>query len=259
MLDALRERLIEKPDQYLDEMAVFLWDEFEVLVTTSTISRTLKTIEWSKKTARRVALGRSAELRDLYLYDLSAFESYHVVYVDESGCDKRIGFRRTAWSPLGVTPVQIARFHRGQRYHILPAYTQDGILYSHIYQGTTDSAVFEKFIEELLPHCGRWPEPKSVLIMDNASFHHSPKVQRMCDDAGVKLLFLAPYSPNLNPIEELFAEYKADVKKDWPNYDPNQDFFAYLQSRLDLVGSNKVHARGHFRSAGWKITEWEIE
>ena len=30
---------------------------------------------------------------------------YHYVFVDESGCDKRIGFRRTGWSPLGVTPV----------------------------------------------------------------------------------------------------------------------------------------------------------
>lgn len=55
MLDALLEHLLEKPDQYLNEMVVFLWDEFEVLVTTSTISRTLKSIRWSKKAARRVA------------------------------------------------------------------------------------------------------------------------------------------------------------------------------------------------------------
>jgi tricorn protease-like protein len=136
-------------------MAVFLWDEFEVQVTTSTISRALKSIGWSKKVARRVAADRSADLRDLYLYDLSSFEPYHVVYVDESGCDKRVGYRRTGWSPLGVTLVQIARFQPGQRYHILPAYTQNGILLSHIFQGTTDSTVFEDFIEQLLPHCGK--------------------------------------------------------------------------------------------------------
>ena len=76
MLDALREHLLEKPDIYLDEMVVFLWDEFEALVTTSTISRALASIKWS---------------------------------------------------PLGATPVQIAQFHRGQRYQILPAYPQDGI------------------------------------------------------------------------------------------------------------------------------------
>ena len=116
MIDALREHLLEKPDQYLDEMALFLWDEFEVRVTTSTISRTLRSIGWSRKTARRVAKEQNNDLRDFYLHNLSSFRSYHLVYVDESGCDKRIGFRRTRWSPLGVSPVQIARFHRGQRY-----------------------------------------------------------------------------------------------------------------------------------------------
>lgn len=209
-------------------MALFLWDEFEILVTTSTISRTLKSIGWSKKTARRVAMGRVADLRDLYLYDLSDFELYHVVYIDESGCDKRVEFRQTALSLLGVTAVQTARFYRGRRYHILPACTQDGILYSHIYRGTTDRAVFEKFIEQLLPRCGKWPEPRSVVIMDNASFHHSPKVQQMCNAAGVKLLFLVPNSPDLDPIEESFADVKANIRKSWPNYDPDQDFRAHL-------------------------------
>lgn len=43
-----------------------------------------------------------------YIYNLSvSFHSYQLVYVDESGCDKRVGFRRTGWSPLRVTPVQI--------------------------------------------------------------------------------------------------------------------------------------------------------
>jgi transposase len=52
MLDTLREYLLEKPDLYLNEMAVFLWDEFEVLVTKSSISRALSSIGWSKKAAR---------------------------------------------------------------------------------------------------------------------------------------------------------------------------------------------------------------
>lgn len=130
MLDALREYLVERPDQYLNEVAVFLWDEFGVLPALSTISRTLKSIGWSKKTSRRVAKGRNADLQDFYLHNLSSFRSHHLVYIDESGCDKRIGFRRTGWSPLGVTPVQVARYQREQRYQILPAYTQDGILYA---------------------------------------------------------------------------------------------------------------------------------
>lgn len=257
MLDSLLEHLSPTPDLYLEEMVEYLWKEFGVLTTKASMSRTLRSVGWSKKNIRRVAKERNAELRNFYLYKLSSFHSYQVVYVDESGCDTRAGFRRTGWSPLGTTPVRIADFHRGQRYQILPAYTQDGILLSRVFQGSTDGAVFEDFIEQLLHHCGKWPEPNSVLIMDNASFHRGPRIQQMCDAAGVKLLYLPPYSPDLNPIEEQFAELKALVKKDFPIYEenPDQGFDTYLQWCVDRVGRNQNSARGHFRHAGWTIEE----
>jgi hypothetical protein len=102
MLETLRQHLLEKLFQYLDEIVVFLWDELEALVITSSISRALASIDWSNNAARRVPKERNPDLRGFYLYNLSSFSSYHLVYVDESGCDKRIGFRRTGWSPLGV-------------------------------------------------------------------------------------------------------------------------------------------------------------
>jgi hypothetical protein len=95
MLAALCDRLIEKPGLYRDEMAVFLYDEFDVLISVSSISRALASIEWSKKLTQRIASERNADLRDFYLHKLSAFHSYQLVYIDESGCDRRIGFRRT--------------------------------------------------------------------------------------------------------------------------------------------------------------------
>jgi transposase len=82
-----------------------------------------------------------------------------------------------------------------------------------MFQGSTDGKVFEDFIVQLLPHCDRWPEPKSVLIMDNASFHQTEQIEQLCDKAGVKLVYLPSYSPDLNPIEEFFAELKAFIKK----------------------------------------------
>lgn len=184
MLKVLLDHLLEKPDLYQDEMAIYLYDEFEVLVTTSNISRALA------PAARHIARERNADLRDYYLHKLSAFRSYHLVYVDESGCDSRIGFRRTGWSPLGVTPVKVTRFHRDRRYQILPAYSQDGVELVRVYPGSTDSEAFEDFIELLLQHCGRWPEPKSVLVMDNASFHRTDRILQLCEEAGVKLLLL---------------------------------------------------------------------
>ena len=215
MLDALCEHLLEKPSLYRDEMVLFLLDEFKTLVTPFSLGRALASIGWTKKTIRRIAKGRNADLRDLYLYNTSHIRSWQYVFVDESGCDKRIGFRRTGWAPLGVTPTQVAQFQREQRYQILLAYTQDSILLARVFQGSTDSTVFEDFIEQLLPFCGKWPEPKSVLVMDNASFHHTERIEQMCYDAGVKLVYLPPYSPDFNPIEEFFAELKAFIKRNW--------------------------------------------
>lgn len=251
------QHLSEKPGLYLDEMAVFLWDEFRTLVTTSSIRRALVSKGWSKKSTRKQARERNADLREWYLHNLSDFQSYQLVSVDESGCDKRVGFRRTGWSPLGVSPMQVSQFHRDQRYQTLPAYAQDGIVFSRVFRGSTDATVFGDFIAQLLQHCGRWPEPKSVLVMDNASFCHSERMTQMCVDAGLKLVYLPPYSPDLNPIEEFFAELKAFFKRNWIYYEghPDQGFDAFLGWCIDVVGAKEESARGHFRHAGLKIKE----
>jgi hypothetical protein len=77
----------------------------------------------------------------------------------------------------GRVSLQVAQFQREHRYQILPAYAQDGVILARVFQGSTDSTVFEDFIEQLLPLCGKWPKPKSILVMDNASFHHTERIE----------------------------------------------------------------------------------
>lgn len=54
--------------------------------------------------------------------------------------------------------------------------------------------------------------------MDNASFYRSDTIEQLCTEAGVKLLYLPLYSPDLNPIEEFFVELKAFIKRNWQDY-----------------------------------------
>jgi Transposase and inactivated derivatives len=56
-----------------------------------------------------------------------------------------------------------------------------------------------------------------VLVIDNASFHHSDRIEQICSEAGVKLVYLSPYSPDLNPIEEFF------IRRNWQSYEENPD------------------------------------
>ena len=255
MRDALGEFLSDRPDRCLEEMRIWLHSEFVILPSIKTVSKTMKSMRWSKKVSRSRAKEQNGDLRDFYMYKISQFHSWQLIFVDESGCDKRIGLRRTGWSPLGVAPVQVARFHRGRRYQILPAYTQDGLILSHVYQGSTDSVIFERFVERLLLLCGRWPEPRSVLVMDNASIHHSAQVKQMCSEAGVILMYLPPYSPDFNPIEEFFAELKNFMKQNWELYEANLElgFAAFLQSCAGVVGCRRWSARGHLRQAGLTV------
>lgn len=94
MLEALCDHLLEKPDLHLHKMELFFLDEFDVSIPKSTISDALHRKGWSKKTTRQKAKERNLDLRDDYCHLISDFSSYHLVYIDESGCDKWIGFRR---------------------------------------------------------------------------------------------------------------------------------------------------------------------
>jgi transposase len=61
--------------------------------------------------------------------------------------------------------------------------------------------------------CGRWLEPKSVLVMDNATIYYIEQIKQMCRDASVKLVYLLLYLPELNLIKEFFAKLKAFIKR----------------------------------------------
>jgi transposase len=98
----------------------------------------------------------------------------------------------------------------------------------------------------------------AVLVMDNASFRHCERIEQMCLDAGVKLLYLPPYSPDLNSIEEFFAEPKTFIKKEWHEFEttPHQNFKTFLERCIDVVGSRRGSAYGHFRHSGVAVKEF---
>jgi len=115
--------------------------------------------------------------------------------------------------------------------------------------------MFEDFIEQLLLHCGKWPEPNSVFVIDNASIYRSERLAQMCVDAGVRLLKLAPYSLDMNPIEEHFAEIKTYLTQQRHNHADlfDKDFEMFLKMCVNIVGSRAASAEGHFCHSGISI------
>ena len=78
------------------------------------------------------------------------------------------------------------------------------------YPGATDAAAFRTFVAELLLPALRRSD---VLVLDNLAAHGDAEVQRLLAAAGVELAPLPPYSPDLNPIENIFSKVKTLVRK----------------------------------------------
>ena len=91
----------------------------------------------------------------------------------------------------------------------------EGVIALELYEGTCDGSRFLNFIiGTLIPVMLQFDgsSPRSVLVMDNCIIHHmSPVLQTLCD-AGIIPMFIPPYSPNLNPAEELFSFVKHYLK-----------------------------------------------
>lgn len=56
-------------------------------------------------------------------------------------------------------------------------------------------------------------KPNDIVVLDNLSAHKVPGIREAIEAAGAKLLYLPPYSPDFNPIEQLFAKLKALLRK----------------------------------------------
>jgi transposase len=85
-----------------------------------------------------------------------------------------------------------------------------GMIAPFVLPGPINRDAFEAYVERVLA-----PElrPGDIVVMDNLSSHKGPRVRAMIEAAGARLLFLPPYSPDFNPIENAFAKLKALLRK----------------------------------------------
>lgn len=100
-----------------------------------------------------------------------------------------------------------------------------------------------------------YPNPRSVLVLDNAKIHHGENITKLCQDHGVLLVYLPAYSPDLNPIEKAFAAMKRRLQRD-QGWLTAQEKGAYL---LRTAGQVMIRTllRPLFESSGYATRhEW---
>ena len=105
---------------------------------------------------------------------------------------------------------------------------------------------------ELIPNMNPFDgsSSKSIAVMDNCAVHHVPIVEDLFGDAGILLIWLPPYSPDLNPIEEAFSSVKAYLKR---HHDILQlssvDPVPIIQAAFDQI--TKQHCNGWISHSGY--------
>ena len=87
---------------------------------------------------------------------------------------------------------------------------QSGVVAPLVLDGPMNGEVFRAYVEQMLAPTLR---PGDVVIMDNLSAHKVDGIRQAIETQGAELVYLPPYSPDLNPIEQLFAKLKALLRK----------------------------------------------
>lgn len=150
--------------------------------------------------------------RWLFRRELAKFEDRPVFYLDECGVDHRL-YREYGRAPRGERIYQEVCGRRRERTSLIAASRENKLVAPLVFQGSCNTEVVDAyFARVLLPAL----PAGSVIVLDNARFHQSPTTQRLVAAAGCELLFLPPYSPDLNPIEHLWATFKKRLRKDLP-------------------------------------------
>ena len=128
--------------------------------------------------------------------------------MDETGIDRFL-YRQHARAARGQKVVGEVRGKKYQRTSIVAAQCDGKILAPLEFHGTCDHRLFEFWFEHCLLKA---LSVGHVIVMDNATFHRKAALIVLAENAGCSILFLPPYSPDLNPIEHFWAWLKHTLR-----------------------------------------------
>ena len=136
-------------------------------------------------------------------------EPHRLVFIDETAVKTNLT-RLRGRAPRGERLYGSAPFGRWGTQTFIAGLTADALIAPWVINGAMDRAAFDTYVRtQLAPAL----EPGTVIILDNLSTHKSPRAAQVLRERGCWFLFLPPYSPDLNPIEQAFSKLKAHLRR----------------------------------------------
>lgn len=176
-----------------------------------TVSRCLKKLRITRKVLTKVPEDRNSQrvidLRYNYGRMMENVRLDKLVFLDETGFNLHSS-KTYGYSLINTKAVMTVPTNRGQNISVLAAISTNQIICHKICQGAFNGDLLKEFINVQLAEYFDL-NPGSTLVMDNCRFHHRNDVLALLTEKGINYKFLPPYSPMLNPIEEVFSVLKA--------------------------------------------------
>lgn len=140
---------------------------------------------------------------------LAGLDLNKLVFFDESGVNTLMA-RLRGRCPKGKRLVDSAPAGRYETLTLMSAVRLEGVVAPMLLDGPVNAETFAGYVQDcLVPAL----EPDDMLIMDNLPAHKSVRITQAVEDAGCKLVYLPPYSPDLNPIENMWSKVKASLRE----------------------------------------------
>jgi transposase len=200
----LRQRVASRPDAFLHEHA----KDFDV--SAYAIGRALKRMGISRKKFTPCYKERCEQKRQEFHDLLFSILGRELIYLDECGIGGLLR-RLFGYTEVGTRYEAFISGKRSKKTNVIGAWSDEKKLFAaQTYDVNINGEVFKQWVEDhLLEHLG----PNSAVILDNASFHKGEEIREMIEKKGAKLIFLPPYSPDLNCIEHIWANLKDAIRK----------------------------------------------
>ena len=132
-----------------------------------------------------------------------------LVFLDETWAKTNMAPLR-GWAARGQRLIGRSPFGHWNTMTFIAALRQDGIVAPWVIDGPINGEAFRTYVEQVLVPTLR---PDDIVILDNLGSHKAPAIRKAIRAAGARLLFLPAYSPDLNPIEQVFAKLKHLLRK----------------------------------------------
>ena len=174
-----------------------------------------------------------------YLIEIESIADKNRVYLDEAGSNLAMSPTH-AWSPKNKRAYDKKPARRGGNISLVGAIKNSGMQTLYPYDGAVNSEKFIHFIENSLK---AQLDCDDVLIMDNCSVHRSNVVKKRLEELNIRVLFMPPYSPELNPIEEAWSVIKRKLR-----HIKARSIAEYVQALPDLKNSISAEkSKGFFK------------